>query len=84
MAVNAEVKKTGNENGLSLIRKFSRKVKNSGILPRLRSVRYHSRSVSENVKRKQTLKKLKKKEEVEELIKLGKIIPSKKRGGRRR
>lgn len=83
--INVEVKKSGNENAVSLLRKFSRKVKNSGVLPRLRGIRYHDRNVSENVKRKKTLKQIRRREEVNELIKLGKLTPKTKgRGGRRK
>ena len=73
MAINAEVVKTGNENNVNLIRRFTKKVQGSGVLPRVRSIRYSSRKQSEYVKKKKTLKVLKRREEVAELIKLGKM-----------
>ena len=52
MATNVEVAKSGNDNNLGLIRKFTKRVQGSGILARLRSRRYISRKLSEYVKKK--------------------------------
>lgn len=71
--INAEVLRAGNENNLNLIRRFTKRVQGSGILPRVRSIRYASRKASEYVKQKKTLKVLKRREEVAELIKMGKM-----------
>ena len=73
MAVNVEIVKSGNENNLSVIKKFTRKVQASGILPRLRRIRYNSRKMSEYVKKKKTLKTLERRQKVAELIKMGKL-----------
>lgn len=73
MTVNVEVTKTGNENNLNLIRRFTKRVQGSGVLPRVRSIRYSSRKASEYVKKKKALKVLKRREEVAELIKMGKM-----------
>ena len=72
MAVNVEVNKNGNENNLSLIRKFTKRVQGSGVLPRLRSRRYSERKMSDFVKKKKTLKKIVKRAKIRELIKMGK------------
>ncbi len=71
--INAEVVRTGSENNLNLIRRFTKKVQGSGVLPRVRSIRYATRNQSEYVKQKKTLKVLKRREEVAELIKMGKM-----------
>ena len=71
--INAEVTKIGNENNMNLIRRFTKRVQGSGILPRVRSIRYAKRKMSEYVKQKKTLKVLKRREEVMELIKMGKM-----------
>ena len=71
--INAEVTKTGNENNINLIRRFTKRVQGSGVLPRVRSIRYARRKMSEYVKQKKTLKVLKRREEVAELIKMGKM-----------
>ena len=73
MSINVEVTKTGNENNVSLLRRFTRRVQGSGVLPRVRSKRYALRKPSEYVKKKKTLKNLLKREYVNEQIKLGKM-----------
>lgn len=73
-SVNVEVIKGANENNISVLRRFTRRVQGSGILPKMRSKRYNERDKSENVKRAKTLSYLKKKEEVAELVKLGKMV----------
>ena len=83
MTVNVEVAKTGNENNINLIRRFTKKVQNSGVLPRVRSIRYSSRKLSEYVKKKKTLKVLKRREEVADLIRLGKMSEYTKGKGRK-
>ena len=83
MAVNAEVQKTDNESPVNLIRRFSKRVQGTGLIPRMRSRRYHARVKSREVRRKQTLKVIKRREEVQELIKLGKLLERTTRGPRR-
>jgi ribosomal protein S21 len=71
--VNVEVTKNQNENNLSVLRRFTKRVQAAGILPRVRSRRYSERVKSENVRRAKTLAYLKKRENVAELIKQGKM-----------
>jgi hypothetical protein len=78
--INAEVVRAGSENNLNLIRRFTKKVQGSGVLPRVRSLRYATRKQSEYVKQKKTLKVLKRREEVTELIKMGKMSEYTKAG----
>lgn len=73
MAINVEVTKSGNDNNLSLIRKFTKRVQGSGILSRLRGRRYSIRKPSEYVKKKITLKKLAERSRKRALIKMGKM-----------
>lgn len=73
MAINVEVAKGEKDNNLGLIRKFTKRVQGSGILPRLRSRRYSNRKQSEYTKKKMALKKLAKREKVRGLIKMGKM-----------
>ena len=77
MAINVEVNKSGTENNLSLLRRFTKRVQGAGILPRLRSIRYASRNISEYVKKKKTLKRIKEQDKIQELIKLGKMSAKK-------
>ena len=81
--INAEVQRTGNENNLNLIRRFTKKVQGSGVLPRVRSIRYATRKLSPYVRQKKALKVLKRREEVAELIKMGKMNEYTPRGGKK-
>ncbi len=80
--INVELTKNSNENNLALLRRFSRKIKSSGIIPRVRSIRYNSRPLSKFTKKKKALKTINKKIEIDEMIKMGKI-PEKKSFRRR-
>jgi ribosomal protein S21 len=80
--INVEVSKTGNENNLGVLRRFTKRVQGSGVLPRIRSIRYSSRKLSEYVKKKKTLKAIRKREYIQEQIKLGKLQDT-SRGGKR-
>jgi len=71
--INIEVTKNNNENDMSIIRRFTKRVRNAGILPRVRSIRYHNKANSKYIKKKDALKKIEKREEIKRLIKLGKI-----------
>lgn len=73
MATNVEVTRKKNESGASTIKRFTRKVQESGVLPRLRSIRYSERTLSDYSKKKARLKVLKKTAEYEKAYKLGKI-----------
>jgi ribosomal protein S21 len=71
--INVQVSNKNNENSMNVIRRFTRRVNSSGILNRARSLRYHSRDFSDTVQKKQALRSLKRRGEVERLIKLGKL-----------
>lgn len=83
MATNAEVQKNDGESAVNLIRRFSKRVQGAGLISRMRNRRYYARPKSRLVVRKHTLKAIKRREEVQELIKLGKMLEKPKRGGRR-
>ena len=77
--INVEVTKGNNENSLSVLRRFTKRVQGSGVLPRLRSIRYSERALSENVKKKKTLKRLVRYNEIQNLIRLGKPLPERRK-----
>lgn len=83
MTVNAEVLKNDNETAINLIRRFSKRVQGAGLIQEMRGRRYHSRIKSREVQKKHTLKVLKRREERQELIKLGKMPEFTPRRGRR-
>ena len=71
--INIEVKKNANENNVNLIRRFSRRVQESGIIPRVKSLRYSERPMSKLSQKVMTVKRIAKRKETEKLRKLGKI-----------
>jgi len=80
--INVEVEGGGNESRSNIMRKFSRRVKSSGILRRARELRFQKRSESKHVKKAQALRRIKKTGEIERMIKLGKKYE--KKNSRRR
>jgi ribosomal protein S21 len=70
--LNVAVDKQGTENNAGIIRRFTKRVQEAGILRRVRGIRYQERDKSAYVKKKKTLKSLRKKEQIQEMIKLGK------------
>ncbi len=73
--INVEIEKTGSENNTSVIRKFTKRVQEAGILNRVRGLRYNQRAISPYVRKKKTLKSIKNRLEIEKQIKLGKMKP---------
>lgn len=73
MSTNVQVEKTGTENNVGLIRRFTKRVQESGIVKRVRGIRYSDRNRSHYVKKKKTLEVLERRAKRENLIKLGKI-----------
>ncbi len=78
MATNVDIKKTKNDNNLGLLRKFSRKMKISGVLQKKRSLRYFERKVSDFKKKANALNKIEKRKEYEKKDKMGLLKNSKK------
>jgi ribosomal protein S21 len=81
MITVVEVKKNTNESGMNLVRRFQRKVQESGIVQKVKSKRYNERSQSKLSTKNAALKRMKNKKEYERLFKLGKVV--KKVRGRR-
>ena len=82
MATNVEIKKGAKDNNVHIIKKFTRRVQESGIIPRMKGIRYAERTMSMYVKKVKRLKSIKNKEIREEQIKLGKISATPTRRGR--
>lgn len=77
--VNVEVKRHQNENALSLVRRFQKRVQESGVLPRVRSIRYNERDLSPLKVKRAKMRKLESKAKYDLAKRLGKIIEKKKR-----
>ncbi|MES2470740.1 MAG: hypothetical protein V4526_00700 [Patescibacteria group bacterium] len=73
MATNVEVTRNANESTMSLLRRFTKKVQGSGVLPKVRSLRYSQRVLSSYKTKQKTLKSIRRKAEIQELIKMGKM-----------
>lgn len=74
MATVIEIKKNANENNASTLRRFTRRVQESGILQKVKSKRYNQRTSSKLAQKNAALKKIGKRKEIERLKKLGKLI----------
>ena len=69
-----EVKKNPNENNASVLRRFSRRIQESGIIRKVKGSRYNIRKESKLKIKKGALKKMGRRKEIEKLRKLGKMI----------
>jgi hypothetical protein len=68
-----QVEKKSGENSASLMRRFSRKAKDSGLVRKVRSIRYAERKLSDFVLKKNALKRIANAKTREHLQKMGKI-----------
>lgn len=68
-----EVKKNNNENNASVLRRFSRRIQESGIIHKVKNSRYNERKESKLKVKKSALKRMGHRKEIEKLRKLGKI-----------
>lgn len=73
MAINIETRKNQNENSASVMRRFTQRVRGSGISQRMRKIRYRSRPLSQYARKMIKLRKLERSAQFETLIKEGKI-----------
>jgi ribosomal protein S21 len=68
-----QVKKKEKETAESLIRRFSRRVQQSGVLRQVRKIRFHQPEQSRGKRRDEALYKVKIRKEINRLKKLGKF-----------
>ena len=73
--INVQVEKNNNENNLNLLRRFTKRVQGSGVLNRVRGLRYFDRPLSKYNTKKFALKALNYRTDMDLKIKLGKIKP---------
>ncbi|OGI68641.1 hypothetical protein A3A05_02750 [Candidatus Nomurabacteria bacterium RIFCSPLOWO2_01_FULL_41_12] len=69
-----EVKKNPNENNSSVLRRFSRKIQESGIVRKVKAARYNLRKESKLKVKNSALKRMSRRLEIEKLKKLGKMV----------
>jgi ribosomal protein S21 len=77
--INVNIEKNATESAASVLRRFTKKVQEAGVLNRVRSIKYTTRNLSYYKKKKAALEKLRRGKERENLIKLGKLQPTTKR-----
>jgi hypothetical protein len=82
--INVEVTRNPGENAMGVVRRFSRKVQSSGVIPRMRSLRSSTRVQSHYKVKQRALTMLKRREHMAELIKLGKAPVKPERGAKRK
>ncbi len=75
---NVSVERNPNESTSSVLRRFTKRVQDSGILNRVRGLKEMSRTLSHYKKKKATLEVIRRREEREKLAKLGKLPVGKK------
>lgn len=68
-----EIRKNPNENNPSVLRRFSRRVQESGIIQKVKNSRYNERTESKLKIKKSALKRMTRRQEIEKLRKLGKV-----------
>ena len=68
-----EVRKNPNENNSSVLRRFSRRIQESGIIRKVKSSRYNVRKESKLKIKNSALKRMERRKEIEKLRKLGKM-----------
>ncbi len=82
--INVEVTKNAGENALGVIRRFTRKVQGSGIIPRVRSLRSATRIQSRYKVKQRALTLMNRRTAMNELIKLGKAPARTERGAKKK
>lgn len=77
MSILVEVKKKESESFENLLRRFNRKIQQSGVLNRARKTRYYQPEKSRNLVRASARRRAELRTEREEAKKLGKVFPKK-------
>jgi hypothetical protein len=78
-----EVWRSKNESSSALIRRFTRRAQDLGLVREVRDRRYWGRSLSKNVVHKRALISKTRRENYNELVKLGKIDPAAAKNARK-
>lgn len=70
---NVEIQANSNEPNSSVVRRFTQRVRNSGLLRTARAQRYRTRDKSDFIRKRDRLKMIERGKEIERLKKLGKL-----------
>lgn len=74
-----KIKKQEKETSQSLVRRFSRRMKQSGILISARKARFFEKEKSPQMKKRSALRKEELRKEYEKLEKMGKLVKKRRR-----
>ncbi len=74
MTKNVIVTSSVKENPMGLLKKFTQKMRSSGVVQRIKSKRYNERALSSFKNKKEKMRKIEKLEKKERDIKLGKRV----------
>ena len=74
MITTVEVKKSASESNMNLIRRFSRKMQETGVIQKVKTKRYNQRPQSKLSIKEGTLRRILRRRENTRLFKLGKEI----------
>ncbi len=77
--INVEIQRNNNESAPNVLKRFTKRVQGAGILNKVRGLRYAERKPSPYVKKKRTLKGLKRRADRDVLIKMGKLSETRER-----
>lgn len=80
--INVEIQKNPNENSSSVMRRFTKRMQSSGVLQRVRGLRYFNRPLSKATSKNKKLRSIERRAKFQEDLKLGKVKEQKR--GRRR
>jgi ribosomal protein S21 len=83
MSINADIALNPNESTQSLLRRFTRRMQETGVLASVRGNKNHKRKDSDYIKKRRALAAIERRTEYERLLKLGKVREH-ERGARRR
>ena len=71
--INVQVEGSESESNSNILRRFSRRVRGSGVVDKAKSLQERERPMSETQKKQEKLRRLRRQEEVDKMIKLGKL-----------
>ena len=77
--INIKVEGSQSESNSNILRRFSRRVRNAGIVEKAKSLKERKRPPSGTQKKQEKLRRLRRLEEVDEMIKLGKLPDRRRR-----
>lgn len=83
MAINVLIVRNSGENALGVLRRFSRKMQGSGVIPRVRTLRSSTRVQSHYKIKQRALTLIKRRADMAQLVKLGKAPTKPEKPGRK-